>query len=62
MQALNDAGIEPTETDLQFLGEGKIPLSLNCSTEDTTHLSDVGYTLLAKQVYQKLLELGYISK
>lgn len=62
MQALNDAGIVPTETDLQFLGEGKIPLSLNCSPEDTTHLSDVGYTLLAKQVYQKLLELGYISK
>ena len=62
MQALEDAGITPTQTDLEFLSEGKIPLSLNCSPSDTTHLSDVGYTLLAKQVYHKLIELGYISK
>ena len=61
IQALEDAGITPTATDLQFLNEGRIPLSLNCSPEDTTHLSDVGYTLLAKQVYAKLLDLGYID-
>ncbi len=61
-QALEDAGITPTVKDLEFLDEGRIPLSLNCSSEDTTHLSDVGYTLLAKQVQQKMIDLGYISK
>ena len=61
-QALKDAGIAPTETDLAYIAKGQIPKSLYCDDTDETHLSDVAYELLAKQVYAKLIALGYIEE
>ena len=60
-QALSDAGITPTATDLEYIAKGQIPKSLYCDDTDETHLSDIGYELLANQVYAKLLELEYLN-
>ena len=55
-QALADAGINPTETDIAYIAKGQIPKSLYCNDTDEAHLSDVGYTLLAQQVYNKMVD------
>lgn len=56
-QALEDAGITPTQQDITDLANGMIPTSLR---SDSTHFNDAGYALLAQQVYVKLQELGYL--
>ena len=56
-QALVDAGITPTEEDLARIAGGHVPTSLIFS--DGVHFTSAGYTLIAQQVYQKMLELGY---
>jgi len=60
-QALADAGITPTDTDLAYIAKGQIPKSLYCDDTDETHLSDVGYSLLAQKVYDKLIALDYLK-
>ncbi len=59
-QALKDAGITPTETDLSRIAAGKIPQSLLLA--DDTHFTADGYRLIAQQVYAKMIELGYCAE
>ncbi|MBR6451252.1 MAG: SGNH/GDSL hydrolase family protein [Lachnospiraceae bacterium] len=56
--ALDDAGIEPTQEDREFLKDGYVPMSLRGDME--SHFNPTGYRLIGKQVYQKLCELGYL--
>jgi hypothetical protein len=56
-QALQDAGITPTQADIQAMAEGKVPPSLLI---DHVHFNATGYTLIGKLVYKRLLELGII--
>ena len=56
-QALEDAGITPTEEDINRIKGGHVPPSLLFS--DMTHFTSAGYTLVAQQVYNKMIELGY---
>ncbi len=55
-QALSDVGITATDTDLSYISNGRVPPSL--LVEDG-HLNDYGYSLLAKAVYEKMIDLGY---
>ena len=55
-EGLADAGIEPTEQDLADIERGEIPSSLR---SDDIHGNEHFYRLLAEQVYEKLIELGY---
>ncbi|MBQ4055457.1 MAG: S-layer homology domain-containing protein [Clostridia bacterium] len=55
-EGLADAGIEPTAEDLADIERGEIPSSLRA---DEIHGNDIFYRLLAEQVYEKILELGY---
>lgn len=56
-QALTDAGITPTDEDLNYIAAGKIPVSLLHT--DLGHLNAAGYRLMAGKVYEKMCELGY---
>ena len=53
---LLDAGIEPTEDDIQAMSEGAVPPSL---MSDGCHFTSDGYTIIANLVYEKGKELGY---
>ena len=55
-QSLADAGITPTSEDIKAIAEKKVPPSL---LDDTLHFNDAGYKLMAKLVYNKLIELGF---
>ena len=57
-QGLKDAGVIPTDEDIQAMNEGKCPPSL---LSDGFHLNDTGKNLLAKQIYNKLKYLGIIQ-
>ena len=59
-QALTDAGITPTDEDLSYIAGGHIPVSLLFS--DRTHFTSKGYELIAQQVYEKMLDLGYCAE
>jgi len=59
-QSLIDAGITPTEDDLSKIANGHIPTSLIFS--DGVHFTSAGYTLIAQQVYEKMLDLGYCAE
>ena len=61
-EALLEMGITPTEADLEDIKIGKIPVSFRMSASDGKHLNDIGYTVLATKVYEKMLELGYITE
>lgn len=56
-QALSDAGLTATETDLRYMALGKIAPQL--LLEDEVHFVSAGYRLIAQQVYAKMIELGY---
>lgn len=53
---LSDAGLTPTDDDNISIAAGQCPNSLLI---DGVHFTSEGYLLLAKQVYQKIVELGY---
>ncbi len=53
-----DAGITPTEEDLQNIADGRMPESFR---RDTVHGNEIFDRLLAEQLYKKLVELGYIT-
>lgn len=57
-QALSDAGVAPTEQDRADIAVGRIP---TCLRTDSVHLNDVGYKLLAQEIYKKLVVLKYIE-
>lgn len=56
--ALTDAEISPTLQDTEAIQQGKTPPSL--TSVDETHFTDKAYELLAKQLYNRMLELGWI--
>ena len=58
-QALTDAGIIPTTTDLADLANGHIPSSFGSG--DTVHLNSAGYERAGHKLYEKLIELGYCT-
>ena len=55
--AIYDAGLKPTKEDLQAMEEGKCPPTF---LTDSVHLNATAYTLLAKQIYNILSNLGCI--
>ncbi|MBR4882056.1 MAG: S-layer homology domain-containing protein [Clostridia bacterium] len=57
-RGLEDAGLTPTEQDLKDIARGEIPESLR---SDEEHGNEYYDRLLAQQVYEKLLELGYLE-
>ncbi len=54
-----DAGIEPAESDLAQMAEGKIP---DCLLSDEVHFTKKGYTVIAKKLYAYMKELGYFDE
>lgn len=54
---LEDAGITPTQADLDAMAVGAVPPSL---LVDSVHFNAAGYTVIAKVTYQKLKELNII--
>jgi len=56
--ALDDAGITPTEADLECIAVGMVPESIRI---DEVHLNAKGYELMGIQVYNRLMELGYFN-
>jgi hypothetical protein len=54
--ALQDAGITPTQADLDAQGTGNVPPSLRA---DPTHLNNAGNILVAKQVQKRITEMGW---
>lgn len=57
-KGLGDAGLSATEEDLAAMSQGAVPASL---LSDEIHLNATGYELVGKQVYQRMLELGYFN-
>lgn len=55
--SLADAGITPTSQDDTDIAAGIVPTSLR---SDSTHLNAAGYTLVAKQVYARMGEMGWL--
>lgn len=55
-EAFYDTGIIPTDFDEMLLAKGAVPGSLH---SDAIHLNADGYRLVARAVYEKLIELGY---
>ena len=60
-EALTDANITPTEEDLACMAEGTVPPSLRAESENG-HLNDIGYTLLANLVYERMEVLGFFNE
>ena len=58
-EAMEMAGIEPTENDVAAMESGAVPPSFLVS--DGTHFNDTGYELIGYCVYDKLTELGYLN-
>lgn len=56
---LQDAGITPTNQDLQNIAESKIPTSLRANDIDG---NDIYSQLLSKQIIERLSNLDYINK
>ena len=55
---LEDLGLTPTEADLENIAKGEIPASL---LSDYEHGNEYFNMLLAQQVYNKIIELGYMD-
>ena len=64
-QVFIDAGIEPTAQDLKDIQENQIPVSFRAfesnGEQDDLHGNELFNELLAKLVYEKILELGYLD-
>lgn len=58
IDAFRDAGLTPSEDDLDSIMSGIVPQSLRI---DGVHFNKVGYRLIGNKIYDKLLELGYIK-
>lgn len=54
-----DAGLEPSEEDIIDMLDGRTPDGI---TTDGVHFKPVGYTLIAKQIYKRMDELGYFNE
>lgn len=58
-EALSDAGITPTEEDLDAISAKNVPPSL--LSADGVHLNDAGYERIGTKVYEKMQQLGYLK-
>ncbi len=56
--AMDEAGITPDERDKEMLAAGRMPVSLRGDMDG--HFNAEGYTLIGKEVYRKLCEMGYL--
>ena len=56
-QGLEDAGITPTEQDQIDITNGVMPISLR---SDAVHLNAIGYQVVGRRIYQKLISLGWV--
>lgn len=54
---LADAGITPTSQDLSDIAAGLVPSSLR---SDGTHFNNAGYAVVAKIVFERLKQLGWV--
>lgn len=57
-QALTDANLQPTQEDLNAMSIGAVPPSL---LSDSTHLNSIGYDLVGKYIYNRMVELNYFN-
>lgn len=57
---MSDAGLEPTEADIERIAEGLVPASL--LVDDMVHFNAMGYTLIGNLVYERMYELGYFGE
>lgn len=55
--AMEDAGLTPTQADLDNMALGNIPAPLKA---DSTHLNATGNNLVAKQVEKRIKEMGWL--
>ncbi|MEC0666278.1 SGNH/GDSL hydrolase family protein [Priestia flexa] len=55
---LEDAGIQPTQQDLDDMTVGAVPTSLRT---DTVHFNTAGNTVIANQVYKRLVEMNIVK-
>jgi hypothetical protein len=62
MQAFYDAGLTPTQADLDAIAEGSLPPSFWSSPDDMIHLNAKGYTLLGKLIYKRFQILEMIQR
>ena len=56
--AMDEAGIEPTEEDEQMLAERRMPMSIR--SDMSGHFNEAGYTMIGHEIYRKLRSLGYL--
>jgi hypothetical protein len=66
--SFDELSLTPTAQDLIDIADGRIPESFrtfqpppNETLRDSTHYNDYGYTLLGNGVYDRMLELEYLS-
>lgn len=57
-RAMSDAGLTPTEADIQAMAVGACPPTL---IPDGTHMSAAGYKLVGEQIMNRFRYLGYIK-
>ena len=67
LQAVKDAGLEPTSNDIDYASKGKTPPSLlNNPTvfggNDDVHLNDAGYRVKANYIYDVLVSIGFVEE
>ena len=55
--AMADAGLTPTEEDLQLMAKGSTPYSL--MVPDHCHFNSTGYQLIGKLIFRTMSALGY---
>ncbi len=58
-QALKDAGITPSEEDLNYMTKGMTPPSV---LHGTVHFNEIGYSLVGKLIYKRMSELGFFDE
>lgn len=61
-QVWTDTGVTPTAADLEQQARGSMPQSLARAPGDTIHLSDHASRSVAKQIAQKLTDLGWYKE
>lgn len=58
-KAMADAGLEPTQEDLQLMAQGSTPYSLMVA--DRSHFNSTGYALIGRLIYHTMDKLGYFN-
>ncbi|MCR5222730.1 MAG: hypothetical protein K6D90_07700 [Lachnospiraceae bacterium] len=56
--AMDEAGLTPTEEDKEMLKERRMPMSIR--SDMAGHFNEAGYTMIGHEIYRKLRSLGYL--